>query len=96
VHPLRWTSLGLSLLEAMHLGLPVVVLATTEAVRAVPPEAGVVSTSVDDLVRGAAELIADPGLAREKGKRAREFVVARYGLAAFLRRWDELLAEVSR
>jgi hypothetical protein len=95
VHPMRWTSLGLSLLEAMHLGLPVVVLGTTEAARAVPPEAGVVSTSVDDLVRGAAELIADPGAAREMGKRAREFALAEYGLAAFLRRWDHLLTEVS-
>ena len=35
VHPVRWTSLGLSLLEAMHLGMPVVALATTEAVEAV-------------------------------------------------------------
>jgi glycosyltransferase involved in cell wall biosynthesis len=29
VHPIRWTSLGLSLIEAMHLGMPVVALATT-------------------------------------------------------------------
>src|SRR6202012_1540169 len=31
VHPFRWTSLGLSLIEAMFLAMPVVVLATTEA-----------------------------------------------------------------
>src|SRR3712207_7592364 len=37
VHPVRWTSPGLSLLEAMHLGLPVVALATTEAVEAARP-----------------------------------------------------------
>ncbi len=36
-HPIRWTSLGLSLLEAMHLGMPVVALATTETAEAVPP-----------------------------------------------------------
>jgi len=46
LHPVRWTSLGLSLLEAMHLGMPVVALATTEVVEAVPPEAGVISTQV--------------------------------------------------
>ncbi|GAB3976910.1 glycosyltransferase [Plantactinospora veratri] len=40
LHLCRWTSLGLSLLEAMTIGMPVVVLATTEAVAAVPPEAG--------------------------------------------------------
>jgi glycosyltransferase involved in cell wall biosynthesis len=37
VHPIRWTSLGLSLLEAMHLGMPVVALGTTEVREAVPP-----------------------------------------------------------
>ena len=37
VHPFRWTSLGLSLIEAMHLGMPVVALATTEVPDAVPP-----------------------------------------------------------
>jgi len=47
LHPVRWTSLGLSLLEAMHLGMPVVALATTEVPEAVPPEAGVVSTRLD-------------------------------------------------
>ena len=45
LHPVRWTSLGLSLLEAMHLGMPVVGLAATEAVEAVPAEAGVLSTN---------------------------------------------------
>ena len=49
VHPYRWTSLGLSLLEAMHLGMPVVALAATEAVEAVPREAGVLSTNPDEL-----------------------------------------------
>ncbi|MBP2335278.1 hypothetical protein JOF41_001456 [Saccharothrix coeruleofusca] len=95
LHPVRWTSLGLSLLEAMHLGMPVVALACTEVVRAVPPEAGVVSTRVEDLVRGVAELVADPELARQKGKQAREFALAHYGLDAFLRNWERLLAEVS-
>jgi glycosyltransferase involved in cell wall biosynthesis len=95
LHPVRWTSLGLSLIEAMHLGMPVVALACTEAVRAVPPEAGVVSTDVDELVRAVAELVADPALARQKGKQAREFALARYGLDTFLRSWDRLLTGVS-
>ncbi|MFC6093454.1 glycosyltransferase [Saccharothrix lopnurensis] len=94
LHPVRWTSLGLSLVEAMHLGMPVVALACTEVVRAVPPEAGVVSTDVDELVRGLADLVADPALAREKGKQAREFALAHYGLDAFLRAWDRLLTGV--
>ncbi|HUQ62018.1 glycosyltransferase [Lentzea sp.] len=94
VHTPRWTSLGLSLLEAMHIGMPVVALASTEAIRAVPPEAGAISTDVDELVRAARELVADPALARERGRRAREFALAHYGLDAFLRNWDVLLKEV--
>lgn len=96
VHPARWTSLGLSLIEAMHIGMPVVALACTEAVRAVPTSAGAISTDVEELVRAARELIADPALAHEKGKQAREFALARYGLDAFLRKWDSVLKEVVR
>ncbi|MBW4720535.1 glycosyltransferase [Saccharothrix obliqua] len=95
LHPVRWTSLGLSLIEAMHVGMPVVALACTEVVHAVPPEAGVVSTDVAALARGLAELIADPAVAREKGKRAREFALVEYGLDGFLRGWDRVVAEVS-
>src|SRR5699024_8683133 len=50
LHTTRWTSLGLSLLEAMHLRMPVLTLGTTEAYRAVPPEAGAISTNIDELV----------------------------------------------
>jgi hypothetical protein len=95
LHPIRWTSLGLSLIEAMHLGMPVVALATTEVARAVPPDAGIVSTDVDELVAGLGELIADAARANQMGKQAREFALAHYGLAAFLNHWDELLTEVS-
>lgn len=93
VHTARWTSLGLSLLEAMHIGMPVVALASTEAVR-LPAEAGAISTDVEELVKVTRELIEDPARARERGQRAREFALARYGLDAFLRSWDVLLKEV--
>ena len=95
VHPFRWTSLGLALLEAMHLGMPVVVLGTTEAARAVPPEAGAISTCVDELVHAARVLIEDPDEARRRGVVAREAALRRYGLAAFLAAWDDLLEELT-
>ncbi|NUP58582.1 MAG: glycosyltransferase family 4 protein [Pseudarthrobacter sp.] len=94
VHPMRWTSLGLSLLEAMHLGMPVVVLAATEAPRAVPGEAGVVSADIDELLRCAARLVANPEEARRRGLAAREAALERYGLGRFQDRWDELLADL--
>jgi glycosyltransferase involved in cell wall biosynthesis len=96
LHPFRWTSLGLSLIEAMHLGMPVVALAATEAAEAIPPGAGVVSTRRDYLRDAVRALLADPQAAAGLGKLAREAALARYGLARFLADWDRLLAEVVR
>jgi glycosyltransferase involved in cell wall biosynthesis len=96
VHPVRWTSLGLSLLEAMHLGMPVVVLASTEAVEAVPPEAGVLSTRPERLWKAVREYLHDEDTARLAGKAARAAALERYGLPRFLHDWDELLEEVTR
>ncbi|WP_285241937.1 glycosyltransferase family 4 protein [Pseudarthrobacter sp. MEB009] len=95
IHPMRWTSLGLSLLEAMHLGMPVVALASTEAPRAVRPEAGAVSADLDELVRCARILLADPEEARRRGAAGRAAALERYGLGRFLGRWDGLLAELT-
>jgi glycosyltransferase involved in cell wall biosynthesis len=95
LHPIRWTSLGLSLLEAMHLGMPVVALATTEVVEAVPQQAGVISTNVDVLAAALARLIADPDEARERGRAARAAARARYGLERFQSDWDEVLRTVT-
>jgi glycosyltransferase involved in cell wall biosynthesis len=96
LHPVRWTSLGLSLIEAMHLGMPVVALGTTEVPDAIPPEAGVVSTRIDVLAAALRRLAADPEEARLMGKAARAAALARYGLARFLADWDALLDEVAR
>jgi hypothetical protein len=92
LHPIRWTSLGLSLLEAMHLGMPVVALGTTEVREAVPPGAGAVSTRVDFLARALRRLVADPDEAAERGRAARAAALGRYGLERFLADWDEVLA----
>jgi len=96
LHPARWTSLGLSLLEAMQLGMPVVAVAATEVFRAVPPEAGAVSADVDELLAVASRLLDDPDEARRRGRVAREVALERYGLARFLADWDEVLTGVAR
>jgi hypothetical protein len=96
VHPVRWTSLGLSLLEAMHLGMPVVGIAATEAVEAVPAEAGVLSTRPERLWAAVREFVHDPDAARLAGKAARAAALERYGLERFLADWDALLGEVTR
>ncbi|WP_171107541.1 MULTISPECIES: glycosyltransferase [Streptomyces] len=94
LHPVRWTSLGLSLLEAMHLGMPVVALATTEAVEAVPPDAGTLSTRPEVLARAARRYLEEPEAAAEDGARARQAALERYGLKRFLDDWERLLTEV--
>ena len=95
LHPVRWTSLGLSLLEAMHLGMPVVAVAATEAAEAVPPGAGVVSARIDVLEDALRELIGEPQRARGMGWQARQAALRRYGLPRFLGDWDQLLKEVT-
>ncbi len=91
VHTARWTSLGLSLLEAMHLGMPVVAVASTEAAAAIPPEAGVVSSNIAELTDAVRRFVRDPDLAADTGKAARDFALTHYDLDTFLRDWDEVL-----
>jgi glycosyltransferase involved in cell wall biosynthesis len=95
LHPVRWTSLGLSLIEAMYLGMPVVALATTEVAEAVPDEAGVVSNRMDRLQEGLRTLVADADRAREAGRAARRAAMERFGIDRFLGDWDALLEEVA-
>lgn len=94
LHPVRWTSLGLSLLEAMHLGMPVVALATTEAVEAVPPGAGTLSTRPEVLARAARHYLEEPEAAAEDGARGRQAALERYGLKRFLDDWERVMTEV--
>lgn len=94
LHTSRWTSLGLSLIEAMMLGMPVVVLDTTEAAEAVPDGVGVRSTNPDRLRDGLRELVSDPAAAAAAGRRARQAALRRYGLTRFLADWDALLDRI--
>jgi len=95
LHPIRWTSLGLSLIEAMHLGMPVVALATTEVPAAVPPQAGIVSNDLDELARELVALMNEPERCSLMGKAAREHARGRFSLERFLGQWDDLLHEVT-
>lgn len=93
LHTPRWTSMGLSLLEAMHLGMPIVAVAGTDAHRAVPPEAGVTSTSIADLQRGLQTFLRDWPAAQEAGLRARAWAIENFSLRAFISAWQSLLEE---
>ena len=94
LHTARWTSLGLSLLEAMCAGMPVVAVAATMAPLAVPLEAGVISADLGVLGEALARFVSDPAAAEVAGKAAREHALAHYGLDRFLAEWDRLIEEV--
>jgi hypothetical protein len=95
-HPYRWTSLGLALIEAMTIGMPVLALATTEAPEAVPPAAGVLSNDLSRLAETARRWMADSDEALEAGRCARDYALQRFGLSRYLNDWDALLKEVGR
>ncbi|WP_432511424.1 glycosyltransferase [Kineococcus sp. SYSU DK001] len=94
LHPYRWTSLGLSLIEAMMIGMPVLGLPATAAPEAVPAAAGVLSSDPDVLRATARRWLADPEEARLRGLAAREHALRAFGIERFLTDVDALLAEV--
>lgn len=96
-HPVRYTSLGLSVLEAMTVGMPVVALATTEIPTVIRNGVnGYADTNVDTLVDVMRTLIADPQLARRWGEQARADALARFSIERFARDWTSFLREVVR
>jgi hypothetical protein len=94
-HPVRYTSLGLSLCEAMSVGLPVVGLATTELPTIIDDGVnGFVDTDPKRLVEVMHTLIADPELARAVGEAGRVTARERFSIDRFVRDWDVLLRTV--
>jgi len=91
-HPVRYTSLGLSLCEAMTVGLPVVGLATTELPAIIDDGVdGFISTDPRRLVADMQALLADPDLARTVGAAGRATALERFSIERFVRDWDQVL-----
>ena len=95
-NPIRYTSLGLAVCEAMMLGVPVVALATTEYATLVENGvSGYVDTDVDRLVEAMLALLADPAEARRLGDRARTRAQERFAIDRFAREWEDSFALVT-
>jgi hypothetical protein len=89
-NPIRYTSLGLAVLEAMMIGLPVVALATSEMVTVIQDGVnGFIDTNPARLVEKMRELLADPELACRLGEGARQTALERFNIKRFARDWDE-------
>jgi glycosyltransferase involved in cell wall biosynthesis len=91
LHTARWTSLGLSLIEAMYLGMPVVAVASTMAPLVVPQEAGVVCADVTTLAHALEGFVTDLPAAAAAGKAARDFAMTHFALDRFLAEWDDVI-----
>ena len=95
-NPIRWTSLGLAVLEAMTIGLPIVGLATTEMVTAVEHGvSGFLATDPAALIEPMRDLLAYPDLARRLGANARRAALERFSIERFARDWEATFAQVA-
>ncbi len=87
-NPIRYTSLGLAVVEAMTIGMPIVGLATTEMSTVIHSgHNGYVDTRPDALADAMHTLLHDPALARRWGDAARDTARARFGIERFVADW---------
>lgn len=94
-NPIRWTSLGLAVCEAMTAGVPVLGLATTEMVTAVRNGVnGYVETDPEKLIAHMKRLLADPDEARELSRGALRMAAERFSIGRFVDDWERVIADV--
>jgi glycosyltransferase involved in cell wall biosynthesis len=95
-NPIRWTSLGLAVVEAMTIGMPIVGLATTELATVIRNgESGFVHTDVNALVDAMAGMLRDPGEALRLGEGARRVALERFHIDRFAMDWQQALLQVA-
>lgn len=95
-NPIRYTSLGLAVCEAMMVGLPIIGLATTEMTTVVENGvSGYVDTDLSKLVTAMCQLLNDPAQARTLSEGARVKARSRFNIQRFTRDWNEAFALVT-
>jgi glycosyltransferase involved in cell wall biosynthesis len=96
-NPIRYTSLGLSVCEAMMIGLPVVGLATTEMAVTIENDlSGYIHTNTDFLIEKMKLLLQDPDKARQLGKGAKATAQQRFHINRFSQDWIRLFERVTQ
>ncbi len=95
-NPIRYTSLGLAVIEAMMVGAPVVALATTEIASVIRSgENGIADTRLDVLVDAMQRLLAAPGEAQALGAAGQRTARERFGIDRFVSDWNDALRQVT-
>jgi len=96
-NPIRYTSLGLAVCEAMMLGMPVVGLATTEMAASIRNGySGFTDTNISQLIDKMHILINNKDLAMEIGGNAKEVARSKFSITRFTKEWENLFLAVSR
>ncbi len=87
-NPIRYTSMGLAVIEAMMAGLPIVALATTEMVTVIKDGLnGFIDTSPERLFRKMEILLRDQDTAKALGLEARRTALERFNIERFVADW---------
>lgn len=87
-NPIRYTSLGLSILEAMMGGMPIIGLATTELVMTVKNDvSGYLDTNVENLVKKMEMLLQNRDTAAQWGQNAQRTALERFNIQRFRDDW---------
>lgn len=95
-NPIRYTSLGLAVIEAMMIGMPIVALATTEMATVIDNgRSGYVDTDVPKLIARMQDLLADPAHARRLGECARRAARERFNIERFIGDWNAAFRAVT-
>ncbi len=88
-NPIRYTSLGLAVLEAMSLGIPVVGLATTELVNTIQNgKNGIIHTDIDYLITQMKDLLKRPEAAFSLGLEGKKTAQERFNISRFVSDWE--------
>jgi len=94
-NPIRYTSLGLAVCEAMMSGMPVVGLATTEmAVTIKNGQTGYVDTNIETLIEKMKYLLDHPAAATLMGNNAKEYASERFNIKRFTTEWEHCFRQV--
>ncbi len=94
-NPIRYTSMGLAICEAMIMGVPVVGLATTELATVISNgHSGYVHTDINYLIDQMKLLLRDPEHARQLGANGRETAIQKFNISRFTHQWEQLFLAV--
>lgn len=94
-NPIRYTSLGLAVCEAMMAGMPIVGLATTEMVTAIENGvSGYIDTNVSRLVEHMRRLLSDPAESHRLSLGARRQALKKFNIQRFVSDWNETFSSV--